>query len=127
VPGPLILVVDDTPANLRLAQFLLTRAGYAVETAQDAAETWARVAAARPALVLMDLQLPGVDGLALTSQLKADPRVAGVPIVAMTAYAMAGDEARAREAGCDGYISKPIDPLTFAGRVQAYLASPSPG
>jgi len=118
----LILVVDDTPANLRLAEFLLVRAGFDVRTAQDAADAWAQIEAARPALVLMDLQLPGVDGFTLTGQIKARPDLHWIPIIAMTAYAMAGDEARAREAGCDGYIPKPIDPTTFAGLVSAHLA-----
>lgn len=119
--APLILIVDDTPANLRLAEFLLKRAGFGVATAQDATEAWARLDAATPALVLMDLQLPGVDGFALTGQIKRHARLAHVPVVAMTAYAMAGDETRARDAGCDGYLSKPIDPETFATRVRGYL------
>lgn len=117
----LILVVDDTPANLRLAEFLLKRAGYDVQTAQDAAELWTRIDSARPALILMDLQLPGVDGFTLTGQIKARPDLHPIPVVAMTAYAMAGDETRAREAGCDGYIAKPIDPATFASLVAAHV------
>jgi len=121
--GPLILIVDDTPANLRLAEFLLTRAGFAVVTAADATETWAQLDAATPALVLMDLQLPGVDGFTLTGQIRQRPDLARLPIVAMTAYAMAGDETRVREAGCDGYISKPINPETFAVRVRSFLGT----
>lgn len=127
VAGPLILVVDDTPANLRLAEFLLARAGFSVRTAENASEAWAAVREAPPALILMDLQLPGVDGFALTAQLKRDPALGRVPIVAMTAYAMTGDDQRAREAGCDWYLSKPIDPMTFAERVRGYLAVPQTG
>jgi two-component system cell cycle response regulator DivK len=119
--GPLILIVDDTPANLRLAEFLLTRAGFAVVTAADATETWAQLDAATPALVLMDLQLPGVDGFTLTGQIRQRPDLARLPIVAMTAYAMAGDETRVREAGCDGYISKPIDVKTFLTSIEQYI------
>ena len=117
-----MLVVDDTPANLKLAAFLLARAQFDVRTAQDAREAWAVVQDVRPAVILMDLQLPGVDGFTLTGQLKAEPSLAGVPIVAMTAYAMTGDERRAREAGCDGYLSKPLDPSTFADVVRRYIA-----
>lgn len=119
--GALILVVDDTPANLRLAEFLLARAGFQVRTALDAIEARAATREASPALILMDLQLPGVDGFALTAEFKRDPALASVPIVAMTAYAMAGDDQRAREAGCDWYLTKPIDPLTFAERIRSYL------
>ena len=119
--APLILVVDDTPANLRLAEFLLKRAGFTVATAQDATEAWARLDAATPALVLMDLQLPGTDGLTLTGQIKQRAHLSHVPVVAMTAYAMAGDETRARDAGCDGYLAKPIDPGTFAASVRGFL------
>jgi two-component system cell cycle response regulator DivK len=124
VAGPLILVVDDTPANLKLAAFLLTRAGFEVRTAQHATEARAAVRDAPPALILMDLQLPGVDGFALTAEFKRDPGLTRVPIVAMTAYAMAGDDRRAREAGCDWYLTKPIDPLTFAERIRSYLPAP---
>ena len=118
---PVVLVVDDTPANLKLAEFLLRRAHFDVRTAQDAGEAWAVVREVRPAVILMDLQLPGVDGFTLTGEFKADPSLAGVPIVAMTAYAMTGDERRAREAGCDGYLSKPLDPMNFAAHVRGYV------
>jgi two-component system cell cycle response regulator DivK len=120
---PLILIVDDTPANLRLAEFLLKRNGFTVATAHDATEAWARLEAEKPSLVLMDIQLPGVDGFTLTGQIRKRADLARIPIVAMTAYAMAGDETRAREAGCDGYISKPINPETFAARVRGYLGT----
>jgi len=117
----LILVVDDTPANLRLAEFLLKGAGFTVHTASGADELRSVLAKVRPVLILMDLQLPGVDGFTLTRQLRADPETRDVRIVAMTAYAMTGDEARARDAGCDDYLAKPIDPITFAGTVRRYL------
>jgi CheY-like chemotaxis protein len=117
----LILVVDDTVANLRLAEFLLKRAGFDVQTAKDAVEARAAIGHTRPRLVLMDLQLPGTDGFTLTGQLKNDAATRDIPIVAMTAYAMNGDEDRAIAAGCDGYMSKPIDPGTFAERVKTFI------
>jgi CheY-like chemotaxis protein len=118
---PVVLVIDDTPANLKLAEFLLKRAQFEVWTAQDAMEAWAVVRAVRPDVILMDLQLPGIDGFRLTGEFKAEASLAGVPIVAMTAYAMTGDERRARDAGCDGYLSKPLDPASFAERVRGYI------
>jgi len=115
------LVVDDNELNVELASFLLEADGWAVATASDAAGALAQVASARPDLILMDIQLPGMDGLALTRRLKSDPATRGIFIVAFTAYAMKGDEHRMREAGCDGYISKPIDVATFAASVRAVL------
>jgi CheY-like chemotaxis protein len=109
MPGESILIVDDNAANLKLARVILVDAGYAVSTAADAAEAMALLETSTPRLILMDIQLPDLDGLDLTRQLKADPRFAGVVIVALTAYAMKGDRAKALAAGCDGYITKPID------------------
>jgi CheY-like chemotaxis protein len=117
-----ILVIDDNPVNAKLAGFLLQAAGYEVTTAEDATEALARIAQRRPQLILMDLQLPGMDGLTLTRQLKADPQLAAIPIVALTASATKGDEEKALDAGCDGYIAKPIDTRAFAAQVAAYLA-----
>jgi CheY-like chemotaxis protein len=116
-----ILVVDDNPLNLKLTRVVLAGEGYDVRTAMDSDETFAMLRSFRPRLILMDLQLPGMDGLELTRRIKADPATAGIPIVALTAYAMKGDDERARSAGCDGYISKPIDTRSLAGVVKTYL------
>ncbi len=116
-----ILVVDDNSANAALVSFLLSKRGYEVRTAADANEAIALVADFAPRLIMMDLQLPGMDGLELTRRLKADPRTRHTIIIALTAYAMKGDEERARAAGCDGYVSKPIDTRTLPGVVGEYL------
>lgn len=121
-----ILVVDDNPSNTRLLAFLLSRQGYEVHTAADAEEAIAAVRDFRPRLIFMDLQLPGVDGLELTRRLKADPATREIVIIAATAYAMKGDAERARQAGCDGYVTKPIDTRALPGQVAAYL-SEAPG
>jgi CheY-like chemotaxis protein len=119
--GESILVVDDNAANLALMSFLLTRSGYQVRTAVDASEALVAIGEHPPRLIMMDLQLPGMDGLTLTAQLKADPRTRDILIVALTAYAMKGDEERARAAGCDGYVSKPIDTRALPGIVADQL------
>lgn len=107
--GEPILVVDDNATNLVLMRFILEPRGYAVTTAMSAEEAVAAIAKARPRLILMDLQMPGMSGFELTRQLKDDPATRDIVIVAVTAYAMAGDEDRARAAGCDDYLTKPID------------------
>ena len=116
-----VLIVDDNPANAKLVSFLLARKGYEVRTATDAADALAILEGFHPRLILMDIQLPGMDGLALTRRLKADPGTRDILIVALTAYAMKGDEEKSRAAGCDGYISKPIDTRTFPDLVSRYL------
>jgi two-component system cell cycle response regulator DivK len=107
--APVVLVVDDNPTNLKLIAYLLQAKGYDVHTATDAEVALELVASVEPALILMDLQLPGMDGLQLTRQLKADPATKHIVVIAVTAYAMKGDEERARAAGCDGYVPKPVD------------------
>lgn len=107
--GEPILIVDDNVQNLKLAQVILANEGYHVRTAADAEEALALLRASRPRVILMDLQLPGMDGLQLTRQLKADDATRGIRIIALTAYAMKGDAERAFAAGCDGYVSKPIE------------------
>jgi two-component system cell cycle response regulator DivK len=119
--GERILVVDDNEANLRLVQYLLTARGYLVQTATNAAEALAAIASERPRLILMDVQLPDVDGLALTTQLKADPATRGIVIIAVTAYAMKGDAERARAAGCDDYVTKPIDVRTLPQLIASHV------
>ncbi len=103
-----ILVVDDNPTNLKLACVILEGAGYKISTAVNAAEVLA-LDGEVPRMVMMDIQLPDLDGLELTRRLRRDPRWSGVLIVALTAYAMKGDREKALAAGCDGYVSKPID------------------
>jgi two-component system cell cycle response regulator DivK len=103
-----ILVVEDNVANMKLAALLLRNAGHQVLAAADAESGLAAARAERPDLVLMDLQLPGMDGLAATALLKADPATAAIPVIALTALAMKDDRARSLAAGCDGYIAKPL-------------------
>lgn len=119
--APRVLVVDDNPLNVELAVAVLAADGLQVEVAADAAETALRMAEFKPDLVLMDIQLPGVDGLTLTRQIKADPATHHVVVLAFTAYAMKGDETRMLSAGCDGYLSKPIDVVSFAAEVRRWL------
>jgi CheY-like chemotaxis protein len=116
-----ILVVDDNPLNMKLVTFLLRKQSYQVFTAGDANEALRMLGDLHPRLILMDLQMPGIDGLTLTRQLRADPRYADTVIVAVTASAMKGDEQRATRAGCDGYITKPIDTRAFPGLIRSYL------
>ena len=116
-----ILIVDDHPINIELARFVLSADGFEVEIAADAEQALARISTSRPDLVLMDIQMPGTDGLALTQRLKLDPATQGIVVVAFTAYAMKGDEARLRAAGCDGYIAKPIQEASFAATVRSLL------
>jgi two-component system, cell cycle response regulator DivK len=119
--GEPILIVDDNPANLKLARVLLALEGYEVRTATDAEEALAVLREFLPDLILMDIQLPGMDGLELTRRLKSDSKTCDVAILALTAYAMKGDEERALAAGCDGYIAKPIDTKRLTGQVAALL------
>lgn len=107
--GETILIIDDNPQNLKLARVLLEGEGYEVKTAGHAEEALETLETLEPRVILMDVQLPGMDGLTLTRKLKADPRYAKVAIIALTAYAMKGDDEKARRAGCDAYVSKPID------------------
>jgi two-component system, cell cycle response regulator DivK len=124
---PHVLIVDDNTMNLDLAAYLLEADGWAVATATDVASAWVQLAASRPDIILMDIQLPGADGLSAVRRLKDDPALRDIPVLAFTAYAMKGDEARMRAAGCEGYLSKPIDVETFCARVRDALVSASPG
>ena len=121
--GELILVVDDNPVNLKLVRVLLVKKGYEVYTAADADEALTLLERVHPRLILMDIQLPGMDGLTLTRRLKADPVTCDIIIVALTAYAMKVDEQKAHEAGCDGYISKPIETGVFIDTLTQLLAA----
>jgi two-component system, cell cycle response regulator DivK len=109
VAGEPILIVDDNPQNLKLARVLLAGEGYDVRTAADAEKALELLESFAPRLILMDLQLPGMDGLELARLLKAEASRSDIAIVALTAYAMKGDEEKALAAGCDGYVTKPID------------------
>jgi CheY-like chemotaxis protein len=120
--GEPILIVDDNPANLKMLRITLAVAGYDVQTAVDAEQAIAVLASFRPRLILMDIQLPGMDGLELTRRLKADPATRDAIVLAVTAYAMKGDEQRALDAGCDGYVTKPINTRTLATTVARSLA-----
>jgi len=119
-----ILIVDDQPQNLKLARVVLEQAGYLVATAEDAEQAMRQLQASKPRLILMDLQLPGLDGLALTRRLKADPAYRDVVIVALTAYAMKGDDTKAFAAGCDGYLTKPVDIDNLVAVVARHLEPP---
>jgi len=120
--GEKILIVDDNPTNLKLVAYLMTANGYEVTTALDADAALTAIERNPPRLILMDLQLPGTDGLELTRRLKADPMTREIIVVAVTAYAMKGDQDRAMAAGCDDYVTKPIDtrglPATIAKHLQ---------
>lgn len=122
----LILVIDDHPPNLLLLECLLQLHGYRVECAADASEALNKISQRLPQMILMDLQLPGVDGFELTRRLKSDPVTAQVPIVAVTSFAMSGDRERALAAGCDGYVAKPIDTRTLPQLVASFLAAARP-
>jgi two-component system, cell cycle response regulator DivK len=119
--GEPILIVDDNIMNLKLIRVLLAGEGYDVRVAGDAGEAMAVLRTFTPRLILMDIQLPGIDGLELTRRLKATPETRHVIVLALTAYAMKGDAQRMIDAGCDGYIAKPIDTREFPATVARYL------
>lgn len=116
-----ILVVDDNATNLKLVAYLMKANGYEVDTALDAESALEKIAANPPRVILMDLQLPGIDGLELTRRLKSDPSTAGIIIIAVTAYAMKGDRDKAVLAGCDDYITKPLDTRTLPETIARHL------
>lgn len=121
--GESILIIEDNPSNLKLAKTLLKIEGYNIQTATNAEEAITILKTFIPQLILMDLQLPGMDGLHLTQQLKSDPKFQNIIIIAMTAYAMTRDKEKALAFGCDGYITKPIDVKVFPSEVVRYLKS----
>jgi len=116
-----ILLVDDSLPNLKLTRFLLMQDGFEVRTAENAEQALLALETRVPDVILMDIQMPGMDGLALTRHLRRDGSLHGVPIVAFTASAIKGDEEIARAAGCDGYITKPIDTRTFVSTVREFV------
>ena len=120
-----ILIVDDNELNLKLMRWLLEKQGYSVHTAANAEAARARVRVVNPDLILMDIQLPDIDGLQLTREFKADPGLRRIPIVAVTSYAMKGDRQKTLDAGCDGYITKPIDTQQFPLEIKKFFGSPA--
>ena len=123
---PLILVVEDNPANQLLTTSVLNRDGFDTEVADCAEDALIRIKARRPDLILMDVQLPGIDGLTFAQSLRSVPEAAGVPVVALTSHAMRGDRERAIAAGCVGYLSKPIDTRTLSAELRAHLSQGQP-
>ena len=117
-----ILIIEDNVSNMTLAKFLLETAGHTVLCAVDAEEGLKLASGKLPALILMDIQLPGMDGLQATSVLKAGATTKHIPVIALTALAMNGDEERIRAAGCDGYIGKPLRYQAFLASITSYLA-----
>jgi two-component system, cell cycle response regulator DivK len=117
-----ILIIEDNPANMTLTTFLLESVGHTILCAQNAEHGLALAHAELPSLILMDIQLPGMDGLEATALLKKNEATRGIPVVALTALAMKGDEERMRDAGCDGYVAKPIRYEEFLATIAAQLA-----
>ena len=118
-----LLYIEDNEQNLYLVSFILEKHGYEVHAARDGKEGIETAARVLPDLILLDIQLPQMDGYAVAQQLRTNPDLAGVPIVAVTSYAMAGDREKALAAGCNGYIEKPIDPDKFMDQVEIHLPS----
>jgi two-component system cell cycle response regulator DivK len=116
-----ILLIDDCAQNLKLTEFLLRQEGFEVGIAENADQALSALEECLPDMILMDIQLPGMDGLALTRHLRRDDTLRDVPIVAFTASAIKGDEEIARAAGCNGYITKPINTRTFVKAVREYV------
>jgi two-component system cell cycle response regulator DivK len=121
VSKPRVLIVDDNAMNIEIAQAVLLAEQFEVEAAIDSLQAMQKVATFGPDLILMDIQMPGKDGLEVTRTLKADAATRHIRIVAFTAFAMRGDESKMRSAGCDGYLSKPIDVKKFGAQVRAFL------
>lgn len=117
-----ILVIEDHEDNRRILRDLLTSAGYEPIEAVTGEEGVALAETHRPDLILMDIQLPGLDGYEATRRIKANPALRQIPVIAVTSYALSGDEVKAREAGCDAYISKPFSPRALLATIREYLA-----
>jgi len=121
-----ILVVEDSPVNMELVTDLLEVNGYEVLQATAAQEGIDLAVQAQPHLILMDIQLPGMDGLTAIRLLKEDPRTSQIPVIALSAHAMVGDQEKAEQAGCDGYITKPIDTRMFPQLVESFVKTKQP-
>ncbi len=120
---PRILVIEDNPANMKLACVLLSKAGHEVLSATDAETGLTLARSAQPALILMDIQLPGMDGLAATALLKKDPVTASIPVIALTALAMKADQEKSQVAGCEAYIAKPLRYQELYDTINALLGA----
>ena len=116
-----ILVVEDNPQNLELVEFLLEDAGFTVRSAGNADETREQLDKALPSMILMDIQLPEISGLEITKQIKSDDELKNIPVIAVTAFAMKGDEEKIREGGCEGYIAKPISVANFLKTIEEFV------
>ena len=119
--GEKILLVEDNPVNRRLAIFLLRSQGYQVREATSALDAFEILKSEQFDLIVMDIQLPGMDGLEATTKLRAEPATAEIPVIAVTSYAMAGDRDKALAAGCSGYVTKPIDKTIFLAEIGRHL------
>lgn len=119
--GKRILIVEDQEDNRMIMRDVLSAAGYELIEAVNGQEGVNRAQSDRPDLILMDIQMPVLDGYEATRQIKADPNLKAKPIIAVTSYALSGDQAKARAAGCDGYVSKPFSPRELLARVREYL------
>ena len=119
-----ILVVEDQEDNRQILRDLLDNAGYEMCEAENGEEALSAVAKQRPDLILMDIQLPIMDGYETTRRLKSDPSTNGIPIIVVTSYALSGDENKAREAGCDAYVTKPYSPRALLAKIKEFLPQP---
>ena len=117
-----ILVVEDQPDNRKIIRDVFAATGYEIIEAENGEEALAAIAKARPDLILMDIQLPIMDGHTATRRIKADPALRSIPVIAVTSYALSGEEKKAREAGCDDYIPKPYSPRELLAKVRQYLS-----
>ncbi len=120
-----ILIIEDNEQNIYLMTFLLEKNGHRIMQARDGLEGIALARRSKPDLILLDIQLPGMDGYAVAHELRQNGELGDVPIVSVTSYAMSGDRERSLAAGCTGYIEKPINPETFAAEIQQYLQAPN--
>jgi two-component system, cell cycle response regulator DivK len=117
-----ILVVEDQPDNRKIIRDVFARTDYEIVETENGEEALAAIAKVRPDLILMDIQLPVMDGYTATRRIKADPALRSIPIIAVTSYALSGEEKKAREAGCDDYIPKPYSPRELLAKVRQYLS-----
>jgi two-component system cell cycle response regulator DivK len=117
-----ILVVEDQPDNRQIIRDMLAPTDYEITEAEDGEQALEAIAKQRPDLILMDIQLPTIDGYTATRKIKADPTLRSIPIIAVTSYALSGEEKKAREAGCDDYVPKPFSPRQLLAKIRQYLS-----